>query len=345
MTSGGPSLPVRMIAWEITRRCPYNCRHCRAQAADTDYGDELTTEECRLLVDSIAQHTNATLLLTGGEPMYRNDIYETASYAAEKGIRVVMAPCGAMINDTSAVRIRESGIVRLSLSLDGADEQTHDSFRNMPGAYNRLMTAIKILNIQGIPFQINTTVSRHNAAQMHDIFLLSKRLGAIAFHPFFLVPVGRGRGLADLELSTEQYDSLLEFFCSEMVRSDYEIRITCAPQFTRVLERLLARNDSPGRDRLISQRGCLAGDSFLFISHRGILQPCGFLELPCGSLREYGYNLHDAYTASTVLKDLKERERYKENCGGCAYLARCGGCRARAYEKSGDYMGGDPHCR
>ncbi|MCX7726148.1 MAG: radical SAM protein, partial [Chitinispirillaceae bacterium] len=189
--------PPRLVAWEVTRKCIMSCRHCRAAATGKCYEGELSTEECFKVIDSLANYGVSILILTGGEPMLRQDIYDIASYSKEKSLRVVIAPCGLMLDKESCRRLIDVGISRISLSLDGATERTHDFFRGMEGAFSRLMAGIKVAKEEGLSFQINTTITKSNLGELPDIYELTLKLGAVSFHPFLLVPTGRGKELAE----------------------------------------------------------------------------------------------------------------------------------------------------
>ena len=193
--------PPRLIAWEVTRSCPLSCRHCRAGASGAAYKDEFSTAECRRLLENIASFSKPIIILTGGEPMLRDDIYDIASHATKLGLPVVMAPCGMLLNDQTARRLVDSGIRRISISLDGATARSHDEFCGRAGSFDACLTGIAAAKRAGLDFQINTTVSRHNIDELGAILDLAVALGASVFNPFLLVPTGRGRQLADLELS------------------------------------------------------------------------------------------------------------------------------------------------
>ena len=192
--SGPKEYVPRLIAWEVTRFCLLHCKHCRGAAQQAAYAGELSTDECRKVLDNVASFARPIIILTGGEPMSRPDIYEIASYAHGLGLRVVMAPCGVLLNDETVARIVRSGISAVSISIDGASAESHDAFRGVKGAFDACMRGIEAVKRAGLRFQINTTVSRHNVAELPAILDLATRLGAATFNPFLLVPTGRGRG-------------------------------------------------------------------------------------------------------------------------------------------------------
>ncbi len=339
---------LRVVAWEVTRRCPLNCKHCRGSARDEDYAGELSTDEGIRLIDSIASFASPILILTGGEPMSRGDVYDLARHATERGLRVVMSPCGAMINPETAQRIRQSGIQRISISLDGATAETHDAFRGVPGAFSSALAGIGHARDAGIEFQINTTVTRRNLAELPAIFDLAIEIGAAAFDVFLLVPVGRGAALKDQAISAEDYERTLNWIYEKGREGGLPLKPTCAPHYGRVLRQ---REAEAGRavtpethGRLAVTKGCLGGQGFVFVSHRGVLQICGFLDVPCGDMREAGFDLGALYETSPVFREVRAVEDYRGKCGVCEYGRICGGCRARAYAMTGDYLGEEPFC-
>lgn len=341
MTARKAGGALRVVAWESTRRCPMRCKHCRGAARDTVYRDELNTDEARRLIDGIAQYAPLTLILTGGEPMYRDDIYECARYAADRGIRVAMAPCGALIDRDSVARMKDAGIRQVSISLDGAGAQSHDAFRGVPGAFDTAMKAVRLLREGGMPFQINTTVTRENIDEQGALVELCLELGAEVYNPFFLVPVGRGRAIAALALSPEQYEQALEWVALH-ASARITTRVTCAPHYGRVMRQQGSGHGQHAHH--MAARGCLGGQQFVFVSYDGHLQPCGFLDIDCGDLRAASFDFQRVYEESPVFNDLRDRSRYGGKCGRCEFVNVCGGCRARAYALTGDYMAEEPFC-
>jgi len=329
----------RLIAWEVTRACLLNCKHCRAAASRNASADELSIGECFALLENIASFAKPIIILTGGEPMLRADIYEIASRAHSLGLPVVMAPCGLLLNDETAAKIVASGIRRISISLDGAKAETHDAFRGYPGSFAGCLAGIEAARRAGLDFQINTTVSRHNLAELEAVLLLAIKLGASVFNPFLLVPTGRGKDLVDQELSADQYEEVLRWLAAQQSRTDIRIRVTCAPHYQRVLRRC----GGPLTEGHNS-KGCLGGKSFAFISHVGKVQICGFLDVECGDLREEGLDFRKVWHGSEVFRQVRDVDSYRGRCGACEYRRICGGCRARAYAMGGDYLGEEPLC-
>ena len=330
----------RLIAWEVSRFCLLSCKHCRGAAQATTYSGELTTGECFKLLDNIASFAKPIIILTGGEPMLRPDIYDIAAYGHGLGLRVVMAPCGILINDETAARIVQSGIQHISISLDGATAESHDSFRGVNGAFEGTILGIEAAKRAGLIFQINTTVSRHNLDELPAILELAVELGADVFNPFLLVPTGRGKQLTHLEIPPEQYEKTLHWFAEQRNRPDIKIRVTCAPHYQRILR----QHGDPGARGPHAATGCMGGKSFAFVSHRGKVQICGFLDVECGDLREEDLDFQKIWTTSHVLRRVRDVDSYRGRCGYCEFRTVCGGCRARAYALTGDYLAEEPYC-
>jgi len=345
------SLPVpRLIAWEVTRSCPLNCRHCRAGAQNRPYENELTTEQCYRLLDNIASFSQPIIILTGGEPMLRDDIYDIARYGNSLGLRMVMAPCGMLIDDAAVAKMISSGIQCISISLDGATAESHDGFRRVPGAFDGALAAIDAAKRNGLAFQINTTVTKHNLAELGDIMHLAEELGAVTFNPFLLVPTGRGKELADQEITPEQYEETLQWLSQQCANKHIQLRVTCAPHYQRII-----RQNRPGNEQDTESdggkhgprhhpAGCMGGKSFAFISHTGQVQICGFLEIAAGQLSQNDFDFKEIWHNSKYLQEIRAIDGYKGKCGYCEYRRLCGGCRARAYAMTGDYLESEPFC-
>ncbi len=328
---------LKLIAWELTRSCNLACSHCRASSKHKPYPDELTAGECFKLIDDIVSFGKPIIILTGGEPLLRKDIFEIIGYGKKKGLVMVMAPNGTLLNDENIRKIIDSGIKRISVSLDGPDAVSHDNLRQVPGAFKKACEGIEKARNAGLEFQINTTVTKRNIKALPDIMNLAKRLGAKAHHIFLLVPTGRAKEMTSEELSAPEYEEALKFLAREKKNSSLEIKITCAPHFNRVL----LQDHACGAPALTG-RGCMGGVGFCFISHIGDVQPCGYLELKCGNVRKEG--LKKVWFDSEIFNNIRNWALYKGKCGICEFKAVCGGCRARAYAKYGDYLREEPYC-
>lgn len=328
---------LRMVAWEVTRSCNLACSHCRASSQKGPYPGELSTEECFNIIDEIASFAKPVIILTGGEPLLRKDIFEIASYGKNKGLTMVMAPNGTLLSAENTAKIIKSGIRRISVSLDGPDSAAHDSLRQVSGAFNEAVKGIKQAKDAGLEFQINSTITRRNINLLSRLIQLAKDLGARAHHIFLLVPTGRAKDMLEDELSAQEYEEALKYLAKEKRGSSLEIKVTCAPHFNRML-----LEQSPALAAGLRGRGCMAGTSFCFISHLGDLQPCGYLEIKCGNARQLGFK--KAWLESEVFNNLRGFDKYKGKCGVCEFKTVCGGCRARAFAKYGDYLREEPYC-
>jgi heme b synthase len=337
---------LRMVAWEVTRSCNLACVHCRASAERGPYPGELSTGECFRVMDEIAAFSKPVIILTGGEPLLRSDIFELARHGTAKGLRMVMATNGTLITDKTIEEMKGSGIQRVSISLDGPDAKTHDAFRKVSGSFEGSLRGIDMLKKGGIDFQVNTTVTQVNLHQVPDILRLAVDKGAVAHHIFLLVPTGRGKELQDQEISALDYEKTLHWFYEQRERVPLQLKATCAPHYYRILRQRAKKEGKKitpkeyGLDAMT--RGCLGGISFCFISHIGQVQPCGYLEVNCGNVREKPF--HEIWTASEVFQNLRDTNGYNGKCGRCEFKKVCGGCRARAYETFGDYMAEEPYC-
>jgi AdoMet-dependent heme synthase len=326
-----------IVAFEVTRRCPMHCRHCRASAVSVDDLDGLSTDQCKRILDSIAQLKKCVVVLTGGEPMTRPDVFELVEYGKSIGHRMAVATCGAMLNGTAVERFKEAGLLSFSFSIDGATEQAHDTFRGVHGAFQMVLKAACLAYDAGLRFQINTVVTALNADKLELISQLAVDLGAACWNPFMLVPVGRASQDTTLSLTPRQYEAALNTLAQIKVNLPIELRVTCGPQFARIAR----QREISGSDTI---RGCRAADGFAFISYKGDVQTCGFLEISAGNLLENGYNLAEIWNGSPMLKSIRNISSYPDGCGKCEFLHDCRGCRARAYAATGDYLGPDPMC-
>lgn len=329
---------LRMVAWEVTRSCNLACAYCRASSERGPYPEELSTEECLKVIDDIASFGYPIIvILTGGEPLLRRDIFEIAKYGKDKGLIMVMAPNGTLLTEEIVLKIIRAGIERISISLDGPDEASHDNLRQVPGAFKSAVRGINIAGEAGLEFQINSTITKRNIKLLPEIMELARDLGAKAYHIFLLVPTGRGKEMEDEELSPLEYENALKFLSQRKETFPLEIKVTCAPHFNRILlQGHFEKGDS------LRGRGCMGGVSFCFISHIGDLQPCGYLEIKCGNVRDGGFR--KVWVESEVFNNLRDLSRYKGKCGFCEFKGVCGGCRARAYAKYEDYLAEEPYC-
>lgn len=340
----------RLVVLELTRRCTLSCIHCRASAQIEGYKDGFSTKDWFRLLDEISSFAKPIIILSGGEALLRDDIFDIISYARAKELMAVIATCGAPLTEEKAERLKQSGIKRVSISIDGKDSRTHDMMRQQKGIFDKAIFAMRILKDKGIEFQINTTVTRHNVSQLIDILEMAVNYGAVSFHPFFLVPIGRAKQLRDMQLSAVQYEEALNWLYEKSKECSISCRPTCAPHYFRILvdsekhhyPRKFAFDSRKSASLDAKTAGCLGGKSFCFISSEGRVYPCGFLETECGNVQVDSFK--KIWYDSCVFKQLRDTSCYKGKCGECEYLEICGGCRARAYEASGDYLEEEPNC-
>jgi heme b synthase len=341
----------RLIFWELTTGCNLRCIHCRASAGELMSPSDLTYRECCEVVDQIAEYAPLILVLSGGEPLWRRDVFDIAKRAVSKNMRVALATNGTLVDETMAERIKDSGIVRVAISLDGADRVTHDSFRGHTGAFDAAVAGLKHLKKIGISTQINTSVARHNAAQLPDILKLAQSLGVDAFHVFLLVPVGCGLTIAEEQsIDGEEYERILNWMYDRSLDSGLELKATCAPHYYRILRQRRAEARRAGQQvpelhghgMNATTRGCLAGSAVCFISHQGEVYPCGYLPVPAGDLRREKFR--DVWEHAKIFEELREPDLLEGKCGACEFKRVCLGCRARAFGFTGDYMAEEPFC-
>ena len=345
--------PPRLVAWEVTRRCNLGCLHCRASADPEDSSDpaELSTGEGRRLLGELASVGRPVVILTGGEPLLREDLLDLVRTGTGLGLRMVLATNGTLLTTERAAALREAGIRRVAVSVDSAGPERHDALRGAEGAFAAALDGIAACRSARLPFQVNTTFTRQNLGEREALLGLVARLGAAAWHVFFLVEVGRAGCLAAQQLEPDEYEDTLAWLAEARERGPVPIKVTCAPQFERVLRQ---RGGAPGRrregDHFHSRRaphsvgagGCLAGTGFCFVSSTGIVSPCGYLPIECGDVRREGFAR--IWADSPVLRALRDRTRLTGRCGRCEYRAVCGGCRARAFAATGDYLAEEPCC-
>lgn len=336
----------RLIAWEVTRSCNLACKHCRAEAHLEPYPGELSHEEAMGLIDTFSEVGKPLIIFTGGDPMMRPDVYDLVHHAHSRGHICAFSPNGTLITRENARLIKECGVDRCSISIDGADAQSHDSFRGVPGAFEQSLRGMRFLTEAGVPFQINTTVTKSNLASFKKIFELCQELGAVAWHIFLLVPMGRASELADQVITAEEYEEVLRWFYHFRKTTSMHLKATCAPHYYRIMRQMAHEEgvsvdvENFGMDA--HTRGCLGGTGFCFISHTGQVQPCGYLELDCGNVRTTPFP--EIWRNSSYFRQFRDQSAYEGKCGVCEYHKVCGGCRARAYSMEGNHMAEEPLC-
>ena len=353
-----PSL--RLVFWETTKACNLTCRHCRAVPKRRVGPTELSTNEALNLIDAIAEVAKPVMVLSGGEPLFRPDVFDIAEYGVQTGFRMALATNGTLVTEKVAARIADAGFSRVAISIDGANEQTHDRFRGMPGSHRLARRGIQNLRAEGVSVQINSTIARHNVAELPDLLTLALECEADALHLFMLVPVGCGLEIAPAEmLPADEYERVLHWFDEQAKDCPIDLKATCAPHYYRIraqrLEAERARGDfsstfiapgtkaKAGHQHLSAMtRGCLAGTSVCFVSNEGRVYPCGYLPVSAGDTRHQHFA--DIWNNAEMFQQLRNPDAYDGKCGDCGYLSICGGCRARAYAATGSFLAEEPFC-
>ena len=346
----GPKQMLRLLFWESTIKCNLACAHCRRIELNNTAYQDMSTAQAKDLLDQLVrlgkkQSMMPVLVFSGGEPLCRDDLFELIGRAGSLGIIPALATNGTMIDSVVAERIRDSGVMRVSVSLDGATTEVHDKLRQLPGSFEKAIQGIGYLREQKVPFQINMTLTKHNAHQIEDVYYLAKSLGAVAVHIFMLVPVGCGRSLADTDmLSPEQYEQKMTDIYKLDSRGELQLKVTCGPHYERVIrEQEISSNMKASRSgHGGTSRGCLAGLGVLFVGHQGDVFPCGYLPVRCGNMLED--KLSDIWYNNPDLARMRDSSLLEGKCGVCGYRQVCGGCRGRAYAATGNYMAEEPFC-
>jgi len=339
----------KWIAWEITRRCNLRCVHCRSSSEMEINGHpDFSLEEAYRVIDDIVSYAQPVVVLSGGEPLTRKDVFEIAQYGSNKGLRMCLATNGTLVTDEICEKIKQSGIRIVSLSLDGADETVHDNFRNEKGAFAGTINAAKLFKKHGIEFIINSSFTKRNQEQIPLVYKLAKELGATAWYMFMIVPTGRGEEIMNELISKEDYDKILDWHYDMEKEEDLLlVRPTCAPHYYRVTLQRAKEDGEKFKKRTLKfstggSKGCLAGQLICLIDVDGNVLPCSYFNLPAGNVREKSFK--EIWEGSELFKDLRDFKKYKGRCGACEFVNVCGGCRARAYSVYGDYLEEEPFC-
>jgi radical SAM protein with 4Fe4S-binding SPASM domain len=269
----------------------------------------------------------------------RGDIFDLAGYATSKGLSVAVGSNGTLVTEKMAGEMKKVPISRLSVSIDFPQPEMQDRFRGEKGAFDSALSGIRNAQQAGLEVQINSTITRMNTDYLDELLSMAIDMRAVAFHPFLLVPTGRGKQLKEGELSPRECERVFRWI-GEKEREMAEvisIRPTCAPFYWRIMHQR-SGGGMPGSSR----RGCLAGTGFCFVSHVGRVQGCGYLDIEAGDVRKQSFS--DIWQNSPLFNDLRDLSRLKGSCGACEFKVVCGGCRARAYEATGDYLEAEPYC-
>jgi len=328
------------ISWNTTYRCNLRCSHCYldTNALTKQSAKELSTQEGLRLIDQMAElNPNLLLILTGGEPLLRKDIYELASYASQKGMMVVLGTNGNLIDDDIARKLKESGVTGVGISLDSVEPGRHDQFRGIPDAWDDTLNGIEACRRQGIEFQIQTTVTRENFHEIPDIIEFSYNLGAKVFNLFFLVCTGKGQELTDI--TPQQYDQALHhlFDIQKKYQGKMMVGAKCAPHYRRIVY----EHDPSSPLVRTYAGGCPAGTHYCRITPEGDVTPCPYMPNVSGNVREKTFG--EIWKGSENFQTLRDATLHGR-CGVCEFQHICKGCRARALATTGNQMDEDAWC-
>ena len=340
------------IAWEVTRACAFACRHCRAEAQPKRNPDELTTEEAFRLIDQIKEFGDPILVVTGGDPMMRRDLFDILAYASGQGLRTSLTPTTTRLVTVERLRqVKEAGVRRVAVSIDGPSAEAHDAFRGFKGSFDMALKIARAVGEAGLSLQVNTTVSRYNVDRLDEFIELVSSLNAVQWSLFFLVPTGRAL-FGDM-ISPEQHERVFNWLYGLSGKAPFDIKSTAAPAYRRVVIQQAMENGASsgtlagagyryedGLNRPV--QGVNDGKGFCFISHVGDVCPSGFLPLPAGNVRER--SVVDIYRNSRLFRELRDPALLTGKCSGCRFREVCGGSRARSYAVTGDHLASDPSC-
>lgn len=348
-----------VVIWETTRACDLACKHCRAEAVPYRRPDELTTAEAKAMMDRVAdEFGRVVFVLSGGDCLKRPDVFELIEHGFNRGLRMGVTPATTpLATRENIVKLRDAGISRLAISLDGSCPEIHDAFRRVEGSFEWGMRILETCRELGISTQVNTVFANHNVHDFDNLAALMERLGIVFWEVFFLVPMGRAKP-GDVA-SAESFEMLFQKMYDLSKTAPFDVKATAAPQYSRViLERQVAerrageREDAPDvltggvmfslSDGIGRARSVNDGDGFMFVSHTGEIMPSGFLPIPAGNVRTD--DIADVYRNSPLFRTLRDRTQLKGKCGVCEYQKVCGGSRARAYAMTGDCLESEPFC-
>ncbi len=347
-----------LVIWETTQACDLACKHCRAEAQPNRHPDELTTEEAKQLLRDVRRFGPIIFVFSGGDALKRPDMVELVSYGHELGLRMAITPATTPLASREKLQaLKDAGLARLAVSLDGSHPGIHDEFRRVAGSFDHGIRILRTSQEIGMSTQVNTVVARHNLDDFDNLCALMTDLGIVFWEVFFLVPMGRAR--PEDVASAAEFEHVFHRLYDLSKTAPFDIKATAAPHYSRVvLQRKVAERRNGARaeasdvltdgagismiDGIGRARSVTDGDGFLFVSHTGEIFPSGFLPVSGGNIRTN--DLLDVYRNSTLFRTLRDRTQLKGKCGVCEYLQVCGGSRARAYAATGDYLEAEPFC-
>jgi radical SAM protein with 4Fe4S-binding SPASM domain len=330
-----------VVFYEVTRACDLLCKHCRASAQPHSDPCELSGATARAMIDNLARFPKPPLLvLTGGDPLKRGDVFDLVEHAVARGIVVAMTPSATPLVTADAIRrLHESELHRLAVSLDGCDAVTHDGFRRVAGSFAQTLWIVAEARRIGLPVQINTTVARHNLHQIDALAELIGGLDVALWSVFFLVPTGRAQ--VEQRITAEECETVFERLWHHQRRQSYPIKTTEAPHYRRFVLQNVKGSGTRGAGRLPSF-GTNDGKGVMFVSHTGEIYPSGFLPIRCGRFPQD--SVVDVYQKESLFRALRDADQLKGKCGVCEFKEICGGSRSRSYALTGDPLAAEPDC-
>jgi radical SAM protein with 4Fe4S-binding SPASM domain len=338
MRRGSDHFVPHVVAWNLTRRCNLECAHCYISAGPSESADgELSTAECLRIADEILKVNAAPLfILSGGEPLLRDDLGTIAWYAVRGGATVVVGTNGTMLTDERIADLKEAGVSGVAVSVDSLEPRRHDNFRHGHGAFCATAAGVERLRAHRLDFIVQTTVTKGNRGELRRLVDWSAEQGAVSFNAYFLVATGRGTHLSDL--SPAEYEQVLGELVEHHRRylGRMMVRAKCAPHFMRLIHQL-----APDSPVLNYETRCPCGTQYCRITPDGKLTPCPYNPMVAGDLRRESFA--GVWRDSPLFSELRGGS-LGGRCGRCEYRAVCGGCRARALALTGDHLGEDPSC-
>ena len=338
----------KWIAIEVTRKCNLKCIHCRSASTIESESGVWNLEKIKNLYQSISKLSKPTIVLTGGEPLLHEEIFDMIEEGNKFGFRMCLATNGTLIDEEIAKKLKKLNIKMVSLSLDGSTAEVHDNFRQQKGAFEGVMRAIEILKKYNIPFLINSSFTKRNAFDIPNIYKLMKKIKPTAWYMFLILPVGRGDEAEKELLSPEEAEEWLRWhFAIETVTDEFLVRPTCAPHYYRICEEEAEKLGLNYKRRNLTlgtggSKGCVAGQYICFIDAFGGIRPCSYW--PENIDNVFNKPFDEIWLNNPLLKNLRDKSAYKGKCGSCKYFEVCSGCRVRAYAKYKDYLAEDPYC-
>jgi radical SAM protein with 4Fe4S-binding SPASM domain len=345
-----------LVVWDFTHKCNLGCRHCYSNSG-VPSKDELTTKEALMVVDQLADFGVTALAFSGGEPLTRNDFFEIAAHAVKRGLYVSVATNGTLLTKENVKRLKKIGVNYIEVSIDGATSKSHDSFRGVPGAFDKAVEGLKTAVKEDLCACIATTATKNNLEEIPEILDLAAEIGAERFTYFNFIPTGRGKGIRKEDLSPEEREKLMCYLLERILKGNKVTILTTAPQLARVALQCqsgkgeIAMSMAHMQTAKVSKRagaladfigGCGAGRLYCSISPQGDVHPCVFLPINVGNLRKEKFG--DVWLNSKLFNTLRNRANLTGACGKCDFKFICGGCRARAFAYNNDLLSSDPGC-